>query len=296
MEFRRKTIELTPERAKKFLENRHEGLQRKYSPDYAEQLARVIRAGKWSNALHSVDPLMVTPEGKLINAQHRCGAVIRANKSIIIDVLYDVPEEMFQFLDGCKPRSFKQFVHSKHANTVVPLARYANAIDNGAMIGSAIKGIVANNGKNGRVNAGRTELLDYIDKHEEELEYIACQSEKVYRAFKGGSKAAISYALWTIYCASDKDLGAVLRFVDEIVADIPSTVVIAKGKALGMGKLLEAAKQRTSIRADYWVSLLLAMYRLSDSRRIKITANDLKDAIPYFNMLLLKIKKEKVFA
>ena len=288
MEFKRETIELTPELAKEYLAKRHPILQRKYEPNYAEQLSRNITAGRWNNSLHGADPMMFSETGYLINAQHRCGAVVIANKPIIIDVIYDVPEEMFQFVDGGKPRSLRQFVDSKHSTVVCALAKYANAIECGSPILSALYGRVVNTWDGNRkraVVAGRTELLSYIHENEKELEYIASQAQRIYKAFKGGSKANFAQALWTIfYVYNPHDLGTIIRFVDEIVADLPSSPIIANGKATGMGKLINSAKQGVRVNPEYWIGLILAMYRYSSTNRLKITQKDISDAIPYFNL------------
>lgn len=290
MEFKRKTVELTPELASEYLSRRHPTLQRKYDANYAEQLSRDISAGRWNNDLHGADPMIFSDSGYLINAQHRCGAVVIANKPIVIDVLYGVPEEMFEYVDAGKARSVAQFVHTKHSNTVTALARFANSIECGNTITTALTGRVVHtrsNGKKRSVSAGRVEVLSYIHDNASELEYIASQADRIYYAMRGGSKASFAAALWVIlYVSKDQGIGEVLNLIDDIAADVPRSPIVAHGKVIGMSKLITAARQGMKINSDYWVGLILTMYRLSSTNRLKVTQKDINDAIPYYNLLI----------
>jgi hypothetical protein len=80
------TVKLTPVLARVLL-SRNPG-NRKVSDSYVESYARDIETGSWS---FNGEPIIVSKEGWLNDGQHRCEAVIMANKSI--DVVFVVGAE-----------------------------------------------------------------------------------------------------------------------------------------------------------------------------------------------------------
>lgn len=285
-QIRRKTIELTPELAAHYLNNLFDK-QRKLNANYASQLGRDMMEGRWNKDARAFDPLMVSRDGKLMNGQHRCKAVLETGKTIVVDILYDVPEEMFKYLDGSKSRTLQQFVNAKNPTAVAAVAKYANAIERGAHIVSAVHGYVENRHHH-TVVAGRLELLEYIDNHVEHLERCTKQAERIYKCFgNAGSKAMFADAIWTISRISGYDNWAdVVTFVDDIVADIPSHPAIANGKNLAVKKVVEQLRDRTRVTPEYWISLILAMYKAAGTRKRTISNSDIKEAVPYFDKAL----------
>lgn len=281
MEFKRETIVLTPEIAKDFLANRYEG-QRKINTAYAESLARDIKSGRWNDDLHGADPIMISPDGKSMNGQHRCMAVILSNEAILIDVLYDVPKELFEFIDNGKTRTLSQFVEGPRAKEVSALARFANCVEQGIGLSVAIHGYV----ENGRVLASRSEILDYVREHEAELRWCAKEGERIYKAFHGGSKTAFTDAIWTIlYVEGSSSKKSVINFVDEIVSDRPHSGMVISGKEKGRNKIIDAARNHVGIDRKYWIMLILAMYDFRNSTRIKLNDNDMEKSFAKYDEL-----------
>ena len=288
MEFKRETIVLTPEIAKDFLANRYKG-QRRINTAYAESLARDIKSGRWNDELHGADPIMISPEGKSMNGQHRCMAVILSNEAILVDVLYDVPEALFEFIDNGKARTVSQFVEGPRAKEVAALARFANCVEQGIGLAVAIHGYV----ENGRVIASRNEILDYVKEHEAELRWCATEGERIYKAFHGGSKTAFTDALWTIlHVEGLSSKKTILAFVDEIASDRPHSSMVISGKEKGRNKIIDAARNHVSIDRKYWIMLVIAMYDFRNSTRIKLNDNDMEKSFVKYDELSRRLAPE----
>jgi hypothetical protein len=103
---------LTPELAKLLLERVHTN-QRKVLHYKVGEYCAAIRRGDW---VLIPDPIMVTPDGWLINGLHRCKAVVQTNISIPVMICWDAPAEIFDRIDNVLPRSTGQFVREPNAN------------------------------------------------------------------------------------------------------------------------------------------------------------------------------------
>lgn len=283
---KRTTMELTPELASQFLCNIYEE-QRKIDTGHMKQLSRDIRDGRWSNDVRQFDPIMFSPDGKLLNGQHRCKAVVDAGKSIVVDVLTDVPEDLFRYLDGGKSRTLQQFVKVKNSHTVAALSKFANAIESGVPLTSAISGRVET-ANHCNVRASRTELLDYIEKNIELLGKCAYEASRIYESFgKAGSKAMFADALWTIsYISDHSNWDEIMAFVDEVISDSPSHPALASGKSLAVKKLVEQLRNANRIKLEFWLYWLLAMYKALGTKKKTLTMGDVNGAAPYFDKIL----------
>lgn len=94
------TIVLTPELAARYLETTDR--QRSVSSRLVARLATEIRAGRWQ---HTHQGLAFDLDGRLIDGQHRCHAVIAADQAITIQVTRGVPAETFSVMDQGKTRT-----------------------------------------------------------------------------------------------------------------------------------------------------------------------------------------------
>lgn len=279
-----KVVTLTPHLAKELLANRYEG-QRTISMSKAAAMARDISDGRWNDSLYFSDPLMVSSEGKLMNGQHRCQAVIIANKSISVTIYYNVPVTAFENIDGGYTRTAVQFVKTKNAQTVIALARFANAIENGANVPSALIGAVSRI-KNHVVTASRAEILEYVDAHSDELEFFGQEAKRITNSLNGGSSAGVADALWLISYVRHWNMTEtsenIKRFTDDVCANIPQHPAIAAGKSYAMGRQVAAARDHVRIHISFWVALILAMYESFGSRKIKISKKDLDKAMALY--------------
>lgn len=157
---------LTPELAAKLLSNPHPR-QRRQARNTAAEYARRIKEGRWKLV---PDPIMVDPEGRMFNGGHRCQAVIAANRSIPVFIMWDADPELFDVIDVGRFRSPYQFISDKDATARASAARvtlwYQHRFD--------------------RPLAGRTigfdlqEILDESDRRAESFDAVTGASRSVY--------------------------------------------------------------------------------------------------------------------
>ena len=283
--YRTKTIELTPEVAQKFLDANYEE-QRNLTVRKSAEMARDIVGGRWNNNFHSVSPIMFSPDGKMLNGQHRCKAVILADKSIIVDVMYGVPKEFFVNIDGGNPRAVHQFIHQKNASIMVSVARFGHAVECGSSLTNAFKGIVDYIGKSS-VAPSRNELLDYIDDNSELLSFCSDMASKMAKAFNGkGSKAGFADAFWTIKFFDPALNNAYIeRFVDTVRSDMIAHPAIASGKNMALGKLIQVSGEMSAIKSDWWYAFTLAMWNAQFSKKKKISNSDVSKTYAEYDKL-----------
>lgn len=74
----------------------------------AAQYAADIRAGKWT---FNGEPIIVSDTGEVNDGQHRCGAVIDANKPIPVLMVFGVPRETRLTVDQGATRSAADYAH-----------------------------------------------------------------------------------------------------------------------------------------------------------------------------------------
>lgn len=112
---------ITPEYAKQLLEqNPH---NRPLSRSTVERYAADMKAGNWNN---NGQGIVLTPEGNLLDGQHRMAAVVMSNMSIGMLVVRGVPHETFVTMDSGKPRSLGDVLAIEgyvHVNTLAGMAR-----------------------------------------------------------------------------------------------------------------------------------------------------------------------------
>lgn len=282
---KKEEVVLTPALAGRLLATNYEG-QRKLNTGYAFSLANDIIGGKWCDEIIT-DPILITDTGKLINGQHRCKAVMIANKPINAEVWYGVPESFFSIVDGGKSRSTAQFINLPHSNILASLGKYICAVRAGSLIAGALHGNTKNpTAKTGNmaVIATRQEVLDCVRENEQTLLECAEMSRRIYRILHGGSKSTFAFALWII--ASFHGMEKAKEFVDEIALSIPSSEIIAKGKDNASKQLIEAKTKNVRINSLYWVSLVLAMFEGWHYGSDVLTKRKMDAAIEKYNKLL----------
>lgn len=289
-----KTITLTPHLAGKLLASNYEN-QRTLGVNKAEAMARDIRGGRWNNKIAWADPLMLTPGGKLMNGQHRCKAVILADKPITVDVRYNVPEEYFTNIDNGRSRDATQFIKTKNASIVGSVAKFANCIELGRSLTHAINGRVADAYGNRPVSASRSELLEYINNNTSELEQIAAKAQKIVKAFQGGSKAMVASALWLIsYIDRPLDTTALIeRFAEDVCRNTPTHPAIVSGKNYALSRQLAAARDNVRLNSEFWLGLTLAMYDAFGTRKTKLVKGDIDKALKKYSDVVDELRGAK---
>jgi len=115
MKSRDKTVELkstietiTPLKARRLL-GKTAGLQRTLNEKVVLKYARDIKDGAW---VLNGESIKLTKDGHMADGQHRCAAVISANKAIETVVTRGVEEKDYFTIDTHKPRTAADALHS----------------------------------------------------------------------------------------------------------------------------------------------------------------------------------------
>lgn len=259
-----KSILLTPDMARGFLENIDEK-QRTISMGYAATIARDITDGRWREDYAAIDlPITISTEGKLSNGQHRCMAVVLANKPILTRVCYGVNDDMFEYMDNAKSRNAAQFIACKCASTVSSIARFAISMEKSdvSLRLAIIRPSVGKVSQNSSVQASRLEVIEYARENSEVLGFCTEQGHRIYGAFNrsGGGKGTFCCALWLLLFLNRATMEEITSFVDEICDPQPFSAAIARGKQLAMKKIIFAEKERVKIDKRFWFALILEMF------------------------------------
>jgi hypothetical protein len=102
-------IELTPELAGWLLENN--GGNRRISPSEVERIATDIAEGRWQI---NGDTVKVSVSGRLVDGQHRCLAVIKADRPVITLIAFEVADtkDVFATIDQQRQRSVRDIIET----------------------------------------------------------------------------------------------------------------------------------------------------------------------------------------
>ena len=167
-------IELTPEMAKKFLENNN--YNRNISPSLVSTYAKDIIDGNWDENVGS--PISVDKNGILRNGQHRCAAVVEANKPIHIWLCKNVSEN--GIYDNNRKRSNTDQLMITRPD-IEKVLRSTRAI-------SVIRTLIQHEYYKGTRNAvSAKQIADYIDRNVDSLSVF-------FRAMPSGTTPKISIA------------------------------------------------------------------------------------------------------
>jgi transcriptional regulator with XRE-family HTH domain len=124
-------MRITPALAKVFLQNNKSN--RTISVGHVQWLAKQIEDGEWES--DNGQTLALSPDGALLDGQHRLMACILANVDIDVDVLYGVPESSRGTIDVGRTRSIGDQLAiqgEKYGNQLAAAVRWVYAISNGS--------------------------------------------------------------------------------------------------------------------------------------------------------------------
>jgi len=96
-----KKVRITPQIAEEMLKNNN--INRSISKPHVRSLARQMKDGLWK--CENGDVLRFSKSGKLLDGQHRLTAIIKSNITLDLFVIYDLDEDVFEFIDAGKSRN-----------------------------------------------------------------------------------------------------------------------------------------------------------------------------------------------
>ena len=112
---------ITPARAAELLSRLHPR-QRRAGPQKVGAYARTLADGRWND--HVPQPVMLSPDGLLLNGGHRLTAIVKSGIGATLLVAYDVPEDVFDVIDTGAIRRPQQFVAGQLAVQQAACARW----------------------------------------------------------------------------------------------------------------------------------------------------------------------------
>jgi hypothetical protein len=164
-----KCMLVTPEQANEWLrsnaeDNRHQRIKK------IESFARDMKAGKWQI---TGDTIKITPEGILIDGQHRLKAVVLAGVPVYMVVAFDVPHSAMAVVDTGTARTFAdnlRGIEIPHRNETAAIVRRIAVWDQGNRMGK------------GGQNPTHAELLDRFNAEPEPYVTAAARGVDTSRA------------------------------------------------------------------------------------------------------------------
>ena len=112
---------VTPKKARIYLEQNTKN--RTVNEHRIAYLAKQIKEGLWEYNGHSIK---ISKDGSLLDGQHRLLAVVRANQSIVTEVIHGLDPKVFDTIDTGKPRTLSHILSIdsvKNAGHCAALAR-----------------------------------------------------------------------------------------------------------------------------------------------------------------------------
>lgn len=246
----REKILLTPQMASRLMERNYKNnrLPRK---SMVNKIAQDIIDDRWDSEVSKFqDPILFTNDGTLINGQHRCLAVIKANRPIEIYAEYDVPESIYPMLDGGTARSACDFVEVPNRKSAAALAKIMCAVEDGtAPLTSALQGKIS-----ATTVATRAQVIEKINQENDRIQYFTHASQRM-GSYLFNKRTQIATAAFLIEYTKRDDV--LERFIQESSQMTTSSQQINVMRAY-MGKCI-AIK---NFNADHkWtVSVILSTY------------------------------------
>jgi hypothetical protein len=152
-------VELTPALARILLDRND--ANRKISPHYVDLYARDIEHGAWR---FNGEPLIVAEDGNLNDGQHRCAAVVEADKAIPVVLVIGVERNSRTTLDQGRIRTAGDYLAMKGHGDANVLAAASGYIWQWQTRGSI--------SSTGHAKPSKSELLELVDKHPDIAESI----------------------------------------------------------------------------------------------------------------------------
>ena len=261
-QIRKERVLLTPEKAKGLISHNYPQ-NRKISETTVLNYANDIRNGRWNEDVSYVDqPLMISPEGWLLNGQHRCWAVIKANKSIYVWIYYNVSEELYKFLDCGKVRSAKDFIDLPNGTNIAALVKFVCCVEDGnAPLASATQGKLSSTDK---IKPSRAQIIEKTYQNPEYYKRMITLSQKG-STYLGKKTTFFADAIYLIdYVGRGHSLEA---FVAEMAEIKPESNTIIMSRTYITNKL--ATKSFKSTRNWYMGCIFFAYENYIKSNEVE---------------------------
>lgn len=194
-------IELTPELAKKLKDSNI--LNRKENLKLVNNMAKDIVDGKWQL---NGESLIISKTGHLLDGNHRCLAVLKANDSIITHITTNIDDDCYITLDSGKPRRVTDVLSINGMKNVTLLSATVNKIWSLENESFWCSGKAPSNGNTNTIYRRPEDVLDFIEKNNYQLYYVSSGSRETLNLHKFGKlNKPMLNALYYIFSKIDID-------------------------------------------------------------------------------------------
>ena len=264
---RYENITLTPEMARSFLAVNTKG-QRTINASWVETLASDITSGRWNPNLPN-NALVIDESGNMIDGQHRCLAVIKANMPIKTIVAFGASNDVFELLDSNRSRKVTDFL-GKHRTVIASIIKFAVCIECGSSFMAATSGRLP--GSASRKSLGpsainrdrlpsRTQLLEYYHDNESYINDLAVLTRSVYgtQDLKLATAKAWGCSFWLIDMISNGNTDKRDAFCDELRSNYTDPSV-QKCITTLMKMKNNVVQKKTRYNLSEWMAVILTAY------------------------------------
>lgn len=247
-------VDVSPETAKNWLDNKYPG-QRKVRTQHVNRIAAEIEMGKWCVNNDAITLI----NGKLANGQHRCMAIVQANRAVQALVLETEESESFNSMDSGVSRSMNdvlEYYNFQNTTIISPASKFIIAYDRGLITWRGIA-----DGRNQKRVDGekidvvsRSEVLKFCQDNKETLERYAKLATGYY---KENPYLLPTHAVAFLFIASRKNEEKALEFIRSIYVGDTRDVAFELRERLIKNKVSKSKLPNPSI-----FGLLLKAYNM----------------------------------
>lgn len=238
------TVEtITPKDARQWLENKWDE-QRPIKPNHVSRLATEIKNGRFKLTSDAV----VLVKGRLANGQHRLSAVVEAGKSAQFIVMRSNDDELYKVIDCGVCRSVADVLGCvPYSKAITATARLVLAYD---------MHLVSPSGPNQskvRVPLTRSVILEYIEKHREQLSE---QSSFTYSLYPKSRICSTTVTTALLHIAGRKHQEKAKEFITNVY----------QGESLDASKdfrdrMIRQMGTKSRLRQEYVFALLIKSWK-----------------------------------
>lgn len=207
------SVLITPEMAKAFL-NGNTG-NRRLSQHWVSNYVRQMRAGEW---MSTTDTIKISPEGKLLDGQHRLAAFIEYGRGVTMHVAKNVDADTFLVLDSGRKRNTADAVYITGHKHAIALTAIASMI-----IKSGDGKVDATAAKKGGVST--VTVLEWIEQNPEIHEIVEYVYNVMYR-FRYIKSAALAGCMYWYFSRKS------MTKADEFFESLAEGVDLTKGSPI----------------------------------------------------------------
>jgi len=218
--------DLTPALARVLL-NRNPG-NRQVSGAFVERFARDMANGKWTL---NGEPIIVSADGHLNDGQHRCHAVIRANRSAQVVIVIGADRDSRFTLDQGKTRMAGDYLGMEgHADPIAlaAVATYAWQHRNHGRLSQQVV-----------YRPSKSEILAFVEAHPDLASSLAAIPNK--GAGSLGGRSILAFCRWTFVNATDEPTAD--RFISMLVSgaslSVGDPILYARNRIVSEGRRIQ---------------------------------------------------------